>query len=89
MPAALAGLKLFAGRPEFVSLRLDFGHLDMHLSVQVDALSVILVCKYAKYTHRDALDTCYTFLTRSNSVNPCLRHREQKYAQIGYIYMYR
>lgn len=42
---ALAGQKSFAGWPEFTSLRLDFGHLTMHLGAQVDALSVILVCK--------------------------------------------
>ena len=45
MTVALARLKSFAGRPEFVSLRLDFGYFSMHLTVQVSALSVILVCK--------------------------------------------
>lgn len=45
MPAALVRPKSFAGEPEFVSLRLDFGYFDMPLGVQVDGLSVILVCK--------------------------------------------
>jgi hypothetical protein len=45
MLTALVRLKSFAGEPEFALLRLDFGYFDMHLGVQVDALSVILVCK--------------------------------------------